>query len=45
MATKKDETTKPKGKSKYATKIRQPLEATHARHRPPVYGCPKCPVR
>jgi len=38
---KRDQETKPKGKSKYAAKQITPIEATHP-HNPPCAWCPKC---
>lgn len=38
----KDPATKPQGQSRYALKQRQPIEATHAYHKPPVSWCKLC---
>lgn len=29
-------------KVRYGQRVKQPLEATHDRHWPPVFGCPRC---
>lgn len=42
MSKQRDESTKPEGLSHYAQKKRQPLEATHRKHNPPVAGCLLC---
>ena len=39
---KRPQTDKPDRDSEYAVKSRRALEATHARHNPPVAGCGRC---